>query len=306
MARYSIHAGHNSKVPGANGIFREEVEARKVKNEVIKLLKEQGHTVYDDTDDAGATQTQNLNNICKKVNSHTVDLAVSIHFNAFNKTAKGVEVLNYDTGTKAISDRICKEIATLGFVNRGTKYNRGLAVLNGTKWPALLVECCFCDNAEDAKRYNASAMAKAIVEGILNKKLTPPAPAEPTSGFRYRGHSKNIGWGKYESSGGTAGTTGKGLQMEALQIDPDGLNLEASYHSENVGWVTLGKITKDTIIGTVGKGLSLQALRINGNIEIRVHIAGTGWTNWTKCDGVITVGTVGKGVPIEAVQIRKL
>ena len=89
MSTYNIHAGHNFKVPGASGIFSETEEDRKVKDAVISKLRQLGHTVYDTTDNDGATQSQNLKNIVANCNSHSVDLDISIHFNAYNGQAHG-------------------------------------------------------------------------------------------------------------------------------------------------------------------------------------------------------------------------
>ena len=167
--KFNVHGGHNRHCPGAHGVFDEVTEDRKVKDRVIKLLREQGHTVYDCTDDDGPTANANLYNIVKKCNQHTVDLDISIHFNAFNRQAHGVEVCVYSGSvTAAPAARICREISKLGFTNRGVKQRPGLYVLRNTTSPALLVECCFCDSAEDARIYNADKMAEAIVKGILN------------------------------------------------------------------------------------------------------------------------------------------
>lgn len=106
MAVYNVHGGHNTIVPGASGKFSEVTEDRKVKDKVITLLRQEGHTVYDCTDDVGKTQSQNLSNIVKKCNAHTVDLDISIHFNAFNGIANGVEVLQYDDKTKEVAQRM--------------------------------------------------------------------------------------------------------------------------------------------------------------------------------------------------------
>ena len=59
-----------------------------------------------------------------------------------------------------------KQIAALGFKSRGVKTTTGLYILNHTKAPAMLVECCFVDDADDAKLYNKTKMADAIVKGI--------------------------------------------------------------------------------------------------------------------------------------------
>lgn len=174
--KINVHAGHNFHVPGAGGQFSETKEDRKVKDKLIALLKAEGHTVYDCTDEDAWTQNANLAAIVRKCNAHSVDLDVSIHFNAFNGTAHGTEVLVLNGSTQRTrAKRICDKISALGFDDRGVKTDR-LYVLRNTKAPALLVECCFCDSKIDAKLYNADAMAHAIAEGILDKKISKGAP----------------------------------------------------------------------------------------------------------------------------------
>lgn len=184
----NVHGGHNSIVQGASGFLNEVTEDRKIKNLVISKLQSLGHTVYDCTDETGTTQSKNLNNIIAKCNVHTVDVDVSIHLNASDGNGKGVEVLVYSTDSKSYpyAQNICNAIAELGFKNRGVKVRTNLAVLKKTKSPALLVECCFCDNQEDANLYDAESMANAIVKGITNQVAAvqhsqPAQPSQPTS-----------------------------------------------------------------------------------------------------------------------------
>ena len=189
MAKYNIHAGHNYHVPGANGFLSETKEARNVKNKVIAMLRAEGHTVYDCTDEDGKTQSQNLANIVKKCNSHAVDLDVSIHFNAFNKQAHGTETLQYSSKTNAVSARVCKKISALGYTNRGVKDGSHLYVVRKTNSKAILIECCFCDNQGDAARYNVDKMAKAIAEAILNETISSSsseATSKPATDKLYR------------------------------------------------------------------------------------------------------------------------
>lgn len=191
MGTYNVHAGHcpqGKGAYGAVGILQESVEDRKVKDEVIRLLRAEGHTVYDCTCEENTTQDGCLSKIVAKCNAHKVDLDVSIHLNSGRNDYKGdnstggTEVYNYDTKTKNISDRICANIsASLGIRNRGTKYDKGLYVLKNTKSTALLVECCFVDDKDDANRWNVSKCAKAIVEGILGKTVSGGAPANKPS-----------------------------------------------------------------------------------------------------------------------------
>ena len=170
--KINVHAGHNFHVPGAGGQFSETKEDRKVKDKLIALLRAEGHTVYDCTDEDARTQNANLAAIVRKCNAHSVDLDVSIHFNAYTGSAHGVEVcVPNGSSQTARAARICSKIVALGYTNRGVKYRNNLYVLNRTKAPALLVECCFCDSRVDAKLYDADKMARAIAEGILGKTI---------------------------------------------------------------------------------------------------------------------------------------
>lgn len=170
--KFNVHGGHNSHSTGASKYLNELTEDRKVKNEVIRLLKAQGHTVYDCTDDAGKSQSANLSNIVKKCNAHSVDLDISIHLNAGGGT--GVEAYIYPgSSSKDEATRICSKIANaLGIRNRGVKTSSTLYMLKHTKAPAVLVECCFVDSTTDRDKWNATKCAKAIVEGILNKTIS--------------------------------------------------------------------------------------------------------------------------------------
>ena len=179
--KFNVHGGHNSHVTGASKYLNELTEDRKVKNEVIRLLKAQGHTVYDCTDDSGTTQNANLSNIVKKCNAHSVDLDISIHLNAGGGT--GVETYIYpNSSAKDEATRICSKVSSaLGIKNRGVKDGSNLYVVRNTNAPAVLVECCFVDSTTDRDHWDANKCAKAIVEGILNKTVSSGSTASKPS-----------------------------------------------------------------------------------------------------------------------------
>ncbi|MGX5647310.1 N-acetylmuramoyl-L-alanine amidase [Bacillus cereus] len=169
MARYSLHGGHNSIVQGANfGNRKEHVLDRQVKDAVAAKLRSLGHTVYDDTDEVGATQSQNLNNIIRNSNSHAVDLVISFHLNASDGNGQGVEVLYYDQKDLAakISAQLAKDI---GWRDRGAKQRTDLAVLNGTKAPAILIELGFIDNESDMAKWNVDKIANSVVFALTGQ-----------------------------------------------------------------------------------------------------------------------------------------
>lgn len=172
IMRYNIHAGHSLKCRGASGLLDEVNEDRKVKNRVITLLREMGHVVYDCTDDNGKDQNSNLKAIVSKCNAHKVDLDVSIHLNAGGGTGTEVYIYSDNSKAKDEAERIVKNISnTLGIRNRGVKTSTKLYVLRKTNSPALLIECCFVDNATDKEHWNVEKCARAIVEGVTDSTL---------------------------------------------------------------------------------------------------------------------------------------
>ena len=176
--RINIHAGHNpdGKVAcGAIGLIKESTAARGVVKLLIPLLQKAGHTVFDCTVDNGTSQSDVLNKIIRKCNSNVVDLDISIHFNAGakdligNGQTTGVEVLVYDKSDfiTTYANKVCDNIANLGYKNRGVKVRQDLGYLKGVAAPAMLIECCFVDDMDDVKLYSAETMAKAISQAII-------------------------------------------------------------------------------------------------------------------------------------------
>ena len=180
--KINIHAGHNPKgkiACGAVGLLDESTENRNVVKELKSILEAEGHIVYDCTCDDGTSVSDVINKIVAKANANTVDLDVSIHFNSGandktgNSKSTGTECLIYNTSNnkEVIANRICANIAQLGFKNRGVKIRTDLSILKKTKSPCVLVECCFVDDLDDVKLYNPKSMAKAIAQGILDKTI---------------------------------------------------------------------------------------------------------------------------------------
>lgn len=176
--KINIHAGHNpdGKIAcGAIGLIKESTEARNVKDKVIELLKEQGHTVYDCTVDNGTSQNDVLQKIVSKCNTHEVDLDISLHFNAGanrlpDEKSTGTEAYIYASTSKAknYAQKIVESLSDLGLKNRGVKFSKTLYFLRKTINPALLVEILFCDDPDDVALYHPDTIAQAIVKGITD------------------------------------------------------------------------------------------------------------------------------------------
>lgn len=123
----------------------------------------------------------------------------------------------------------------------------------------------------------------------------------------YRTHVAYTGWLDWVNGGQVSGTTGQELRIEAVQFDfPFRANVKA--HIERKGWVEYKDITKDTIIGTVGKSLRLEALIVEPinaehNLYIWGHVQNFGWQQRQYCDGSMGVGTTNQSLRLEAIQL---
>lgn len=182
--KIGIDEGHCLKGlnTGSSGCgYKEEVLTREVGKELTALLKQEGHTIVNCTVDTASSNNDSLQKRVKKANAQKLDLFVSIHFNACVNDTKGdgkttgTEVWISNTNNKPVATRVVNNLAKLGLKNRGVKQANHYVTKNSTA-PAILVECCFIDDIDDMKIYNAKKFAKAIAEGILNKSIVEVKP----------------------------------------------------------------------------------------------------------------------------------
>lgn len=175
MRTYNVHGGHSLKCRGVSDLLDEVDEDRKVKNKLIELLRANGDTVYDCTDDYSTTQRANLSSIVSKCNAHNVDLDISIHLNSARNDrvgdgkCGGVEVYGYDDRIYDVAYKIAENIANtlgIGFHGAPVKYSKDLYVLRKTKAKAILIECCFVDDRDDVIRWDSTKCAMAIASAL--------------------------------------------------------------------------------------------------------------------------------------------
>ncbi len=180
-----LSSGHGLKIRGARGNpvppqVDEVDEARKIVNRTAQILNDGGVQTTVFHDDVSTSQNENLNRIVNFHNSKTRDLDVSCHLNAFDHSAHGTEVLYVSQADLAA--RVSLAIADAGnFTNRGAKKNTGLAFLNGTDEPAILLEVFFCDNTNDCNKYrtNFEKICSAIAASIAGNALESKPPEKP-------------------------------------------------------------------------------------------------------------------------------
>lgn len=175
--KIAIDCGHTltGADRGASGVGgREEVRTREIGKALIDLLIKQGHTIVDCTLDNANSVDESLAYRVNKANNSNVDIYISIHLNAYNGEARGVETHVYNNCSNAsleYAQKVQQELCKLGYIDRGVK-KTNLYVTRNTKSPALLVECGFIDNQSDMNLYNVDNIAGAICCGILGEVVT--------------------------------------------------------------------------------------------------------------------------------------
>ena len=176
-----IDMGHNMGA-GASRILNETTENRKIGKELIRMLKEKGHTVIDCTCENAVKQ---LSGIVSKANAQALDVFCSIHLNAGGGHGTETYIWNGSWSAKESNRAIAKRVndlvvASCGFKNRGVK-EANFYVLKETVAPAILVEVCFVDSQEDANKLNCTEVAKAIFKGLTGSEYTSTTTNTPTN-----------------------------------------------------------------------------------------------------------------------------
>lgn len=168
-----LRYGHSINCRGSRGKIDEVDSCKILFNKVKALLEAQGYIVIDCNSNASNVNAE-LNEGTNKANANKCDIYITLHMNAFNGEARGVECWCYDTNSNIainIGNRICTNISSLGTPNRGVKYSKGYHDLNASNMQSIIVESIFCDNSQDVEIFNnkVDKLARAIANGIDNR-----------------------------------------------------------------------------------------------------------------------------------------
>jgi uncharacterized protein YjdB len=170
-------------------------------------------------------------------------------------------------------------------------------------------------SSADVDALNSSTAASsssdvAAVTGSSNLDQITSNQATTAPQLTYRAHVSDIGWMDPVTKG-VAGTTGRGLSLEALTVSLGSTSIAGSVqyvaHVSNVGWQDW--VQDGATAGTTGQGRAIEAfkLQLTGDlaqtydIYYRAHSAEFGWLGWAK-NGEIA-GSTGWSRAMQAFEI---
>lgn len=266
-----LSAGHGGTDSGSIGSDNGKEKDRTINlaNKVASYLRNAGHTVTVNTE-------KTSNGSWRFKNRSGYDFALSIHFNAFDGTATGVECLYKGTVKKATT--MSKAVANaMGLKDRGAKSRPGLYMLNiGFD---NLIEVCFHDNSSDLNKYNNNIdkVAKAIADTI---------------------------------NGSSAGSSSSSNNSTSSNQDYTGKITYQSYDNKKGKWLPeVNSHDTDEYAGNLGNNMGgLRAKPTYGEIKIQAHVIGTPsdkWLDWVssknykkndKSNGSSYAGIYGKNI----------
>ncbi|NFO15536.1 LysM peptidoglycan-binding domain-containing protein [Clostridium botulinum] len=164
----AIDIGHNINFDGgAVGIRKEDELNKLVGEELINKFKFTNINVINCTPYNAVSLHDSLNQRTFAANKGKADFFISIHHNSGG--GRGSETLCLTGGiAEKVGNSVLNELSSIGFYNREVKDRRDLFVINQTVMPALLIECAFCDSANDMNGYTPESVASAIFKGICS------------------------------------------------------------------------------------------------------------------------------------------
>lgn len=192
MKKIFIDPGHGGKDSGAvaNGLQEKNI-VLDIAKRIEKLLQHyEGIQVkLSRTDD----RFLELTDRARLANEWSADYFISIHINAGGGTGYEDFIYNGNVSANTVSNQHVMNaeiVKATGFHNRGKK-RANFAVLRHTNMPAILTECGFIDNANDARLLKQLAFLDKVAEGHVNglvnifnfKKKEPSKSIQPEAPF---------------------------------------------------------------------------------------------------------------------------
>lgn len=178
-----VDAGHGGDDPGKIGInnAKEKDINLKIAKELKRLLEEEGvKVVMTRTDDDGLydpssnnKKVEDMRRRCEIITEANPVFAVSIHQNSYpDESVTGAQVFYYGQSqegkklAEALQESLIQELSPQK--QREAKANESYYLLKKTPSPAVIVECGFLSNYQEAELLNSEEYQKKVAEAVKN------------------------------------------------------------------------------------------------------------------------------------------
>ncbi|MBW4829493.1 MAG: N-acetylmuramoyl-L-alanine amidase [Clostridiaceae bacterium] len=168
-----IDPGHGGEDPGTIGVNHslEKDINLDISKRLYKKLKRKGYEVIITRD---IDEYIDNNQRAKLANEEKAKIFISIHCNSVknNSSANGVQILYYPsnkaTNNELLAQTMLDEVLrNTGANSKGIVERKDLIVLNQTNMPAIVVECGFLSNEDEANLLGTHRYQRKIVNGIV-------------------------------------------------------------------------------------------------------------------------------------------
>ena len=252
-----LSAGHGGKDVGSIGADKgyEKVRTLELASLVAMKLRNVGHkvTVIEEKNSQGNWATNNRSGY---------DYALSIHFNAFNGTTTGTEVLYKNSLGKA--PELSKKIANvLGIKDRGAKRRTDLYMMNiGFD---TLIEVCFHDNKGDLEAYNKrkNEIATIIAEVINGGSIATNTQKNEAVNVYYKVKTQKHGWlAEVKNLEDYAGWENSPITGVAIKVDKG--SVKNRVHVKGGQWLpyVTGYNINNSLNGWAGNNLAIDLIEV--------------------------------------------
>lgn len=200
-----------------------------------------------------------------KVDFSDFGLVIEIHFNSYNGSAYGTEVLYKPSSMKALAAKVSAAISSVGFYDRGAKQRNDLKNMNDCARlgvPYILIETCFIDNKADISLYKAhiydiwGKTAAAVCSYYGIKKLASTGGNLLDNGWTKKGAS----W-YYMEDGEPVKNKWRKDSRDWCYLGNDGKMCVSRWVKDSKGWCYVGKdgrILRDTWLSWDGGSYFLK------------------------------------------------
>ncbi len=131
--------------------------------------------------------SKEMQKVVDYINKNDFDLVLELHYNAFNGSARGVEMLYYHkskTGKKVADELMDLHNKMLGIPKRRTvpiesSGDRGGYGIVKSSMPYVLTESFFGDNTDDCKSVSADKIANVFIEYLGGNQIDSGSSSKP-------------------------------------------------------------------------------------------------------------------------------